>query len=768
MIPFSRRAVRLLHTIAGSPYLLLDTFSQDIAAGSLNGTFPDVGPSRVENGSMSTSGGRLSGNGSFGSMVYGGQLSATTIIAKCSAASLIRSGWSGNPWVSANRVVFYNEVGTGDMRVLYGSPGYLVAHPFQSGDYITALVRVDDHAYSFIKVGTDNWKLLALHIRSTFDDYAHVFAYTATDFVDYVCVPKELWAPTPAVADTFTDTGEPDGNEWLDDPGFELGGTSWQDYGVVVSRGQSQTQVRSGSWAHRIETNATSRGIYATPQDLDEGWYEWSAWVYIESGDKVGLRILSGVGGWQQNIIVDSTSQTGAWQQIKLVGYNNGLVKDGNVYVMSRTATSTVYYVDDCQVQKVSNFLTDGGTFTGIEAGGDGLANNKSTWSNTGTFGANWPGADNADLIRAYNIGSGSQLAKVSMVIASGESAGVCVCVDHDDFRNAVMVWHNGISTVTIDQYINGALSSTIATGSATYSSGAEMQVRVIDAGDGSADIYVMYNDTDVFADYVNVPNAYWPGVHDSGFARCHGVYSSGIVLDGVSAEFDGVSSYADIYSSNLQGIFDMDEGTVIADWSWTGGARAFQAIASLYADANNGIKLGSNDSGGCRFSRIGAATNIQVDGPASQASGIAIGTYSVGQDAIAIYTDGTGTPDGSGTGLSAATVGTLGSDTTLIGAQSKAGQNPWDGKIGPVIYGADYVNGSTAASLYAKIAADTLTAADLDTAFPSGWAWWKLNETDRNSWAGLFSDHQSNEFRVFSVHRVDGYDDTINGWLPE
>jgi hypothetical protein len=154
---------------------------------------------------------------------------------------------------------------------------------------------------------------------------------------------------------------------------------------------------------------------------------------------------------------------------------------------------------------------------------------------------------------------------------------------------------------------------------------------------------------------------------------------------------FDGTNDNVNIYSSDLNSVFNPNEGTLIA-WAKVAGAGVWtdgvgREIARILVDNNNFIILRRSttsntleafySAGGSSktvsSSALGATTNwFQV-----------ILTWSKSNDQVKVYLNGSqvgSTQTGLGTW-----VGNIISTQTTIGAQTSSGANPWSGQINDV-----------------------------------------------------------------------------------
>lgn len=152
---------------------------------------------------------------------------------------------------------------------------------------------------------------------------------------------------------------------------------------------------------------------------------------------------------------------------------------------------------------------------------------------------------------------------------------------------------------------------------------------------------------------------------------------------------FDGTNDNVNIYSSDVNSVFNPDEITVVA-WAKVSGAGVWsdgttKLIALLRADINNTYAIYKSGTNTVNFQIISGGVNkdIAVGSISNTGWMQLILTVSKANNEAKAYINGVqvgSTQTGLGTW-----VGNLTSTTSLIGALSSAGSNPWSGLINDV-----------------------------------------------------------------------------------
>jgi hypothetical protein len=196
---------------------------------------------------------------------------------------------------------------------------------------------------------------------------------------------------------------------------------------------------------------------------------------------------------------------------------------------------------------------------------------------------------------------------------------------------------------------------------------------------------------------------AYWPlwepagtvATDVSGAGR-HGAYTAvalgqpGIGDGRTAGQFDGVASYANVYSASLAGAFNGAEGT-LSGWVkvasvgvWTDGL--FRRIVDLDADGNNYLRLmrsSTNNALAINYRAGGISIAPGVNGLSGLGWLHLAVTWSKSGDALKTHLNGVqqgATATGLGTWA-----GSLAATTTNIGAYQTTPTNVWSGGLAHV-----------------------------------------------------------------------------------
>lgn len=240
----------------GDRYLLKDTFSVDVAAGSVNNTHSDSGALRTivdTNNKISITGGKLSfatGAVENDGVRYPVQVRETGKILKititpANTSSLIRIGYDSNTsafmdygldFTAAGNMQLYYYLG-GDVAPIIG---VYTATPYQ----ISVIMRSGGY-YWFIKGGAFTyWTLLSYMGSGSGNKYPGIQANSTTSIftVDDIKIPPTLWLPTPLASDGFSIATLTDGLGHPETSGVGSGGSgltwtgaTWSVAGGVVS-----------------------------------------------------------------------------------------------------------------------------------------------------------------------------------------------------------------------------------------------------------------------------------------------------------------------------------------------------------------------------------------------------------------------------------------------------------------------------------------------------------------------------------------------------
>jgi hypothetical protein len=226
---------------------------------------------------------------------------------------------------------------------------------------------------------------------------------------------------------------------------------------------------------------------------------------------------------------------------------------------------------------------------------------------------------------------------------------------------------------------------------------------------------------------------------------------------------FDGSNDYVNIYSSDLNSVFNPDEGTLVV-WAKVSGAGVWEdgterGIVYLGSDSNNLIKIVRRALDNQIFViRLadGLGTNEQIATSTTGWFMVAV-TWDTNTDEFKVFFNGT--QDGSTQNGLTPWTGNLSNTLTLIGANSTTPSNPWSGDINDVrlysralsadeiadLYSAStdiqayYTDNYEGRELIRKYDDDNITVGSLGTeeVGPGPVAYWKFDEGADNTCPG-------------------------------
>lgn len=200
-------------------YSLLDTFSDTRAAGSVNGTLPDVGGARVVTDTNS----KLSVGAGVASFATGGvgagdpglwYPSQVRLLGKVMLGTILPGVVVANAQIgfdtgqSANLIDAFRFITGPALQVLTAGIGLLVNSFYSQSTFICALVMRTTGMYFFIKGSAAyvNWTLIWINSLGSSAMFPAVVCDISTpNFIsDNIRVPVALFIPTPIAFDSFT------------------------------------------------------------------------------------------------------------------------------------------------------------------------------------------------------------------------------------------------------------------------------------------------------------------------------------------------------------------------------------------------------------------------------------------------------------------------------------------------------------------------------------------------------------------------------------
>jgi hypothetical protein len=255
-------------------YLLNDTFTTDLAAGSVNGTLADPGPGVRTvldgNAKLALSSGALAvvtgGVGNFDpTILYTGVsriVGRALVMQMTVTANRAQLGWLGNNTATAAsitnaRAAAFDQNTTTLSVISNSATGIAVATLVLSTAYQFAVVARAAGAFYFIKGGVfTNWTLVYVHttnVQGILYPFLCNIGTTTAFTSDYLRVPSAQWLPTPLASDGFSAWGATDGLGHAETTGVGSGGSgeAWTaNAGTwIATAGAASASVLSGGLA---------------------------------------------------------------------------------------------------------------------------------------------------------------------------------------------------------------------------------------------------------------------------------------------------------------------------------------------------------------------------------------------------------------------------------------------------------------------------------------------------------------------------------------
>ena len=470
---------------------LSDTFSTDVAAGSVNGTAADTGGNRtvvdtenklnVGGGNLNFTGVKTSPSAGDPAIIYPAvSRVAGKILTNSINMSVVGDYFPLALGLSATgNFQNYNNLANG----FYVAPtsisagdttGHNVGGTLSSGTlYNFALILKSTGAYYYIKGGTyTNWTLLWISSTGNTASLYPVISNWATNSTftaDNIRIPTSTWLPTPLAYDTFTrgdgaigssETTGPDsqttpslawtggaisgnkvvitpslGSELVTNGDMETGNppSNWTANGQTLSSVADERTGGSGAQSlsdAKVDTNWT----YQAPTIATGTWVNLSTWIKNVSATYGAIQIYQTTG--TGSLFPNSTSSS--WTNKFVTGRINSTNPQLQLYI-SGSAGNEVRY-DDISYKP----LTLSSLFSSVST-------------------------SDADVIADANV-----------TMTSGTQAGLVLNLDSTSSpANFVIAYHDG-TNVHLEKAVAGVYTSLINT-AATYSAGATL--RVIKSG---------------------------------------------------------------------------------------------------------------------------------------------------------------------------------------------------------------------------------------------------------------------------------------------
>lgn len=211
----------------GPPYYLInDTFTTDLAAGSVNGTDAEPGPGRRKvidtESKMAISGGAAAVSGGKASPVTGDpghwyEISASRQAGRLMIAPFIwtsgifQIGWSNLTISDTGRSAFQFNGANAQARA--SGVNVAIGTITSATQYRASIVLRESGAFYFLKTTTGNWLLLWIANSPTDSTplYPAITNFSGAYSYQDVIVPADRWLPAPLASDGFSAWGSTDG-----------------------------------------------------------------------------------------------------------------------------------------------------------------------------------------------------------------------------------------------------------------------------------------------------------------------------------------------------------------------------------------------------------------------------------------------------------------------------------------------------------------------------------------------------------------------------
>lgn len=465
-------------------WLLNDTFSVDMAAGTLNGTPASGGPGTrtvtdtenklsVVGGVLSFAGGKASSEHGDPGIWYGAvtRVAGRMVLAKANIAT---------------RSAFGIGFDTNQAGFLDGTMLYITAdlRPYTDGvddvglvdantDYLIAVVLRAVGGFYFLKGGAFvNWTLLWVsRLDSTATLYPGIANHSSVFTADSLRIPTQLWLPSPLASDSFTRAngalGSTDGlghaeqnggnglawtfdsgvwtvasnvavgtpgvgSELLTDGGLEnwttpLDLTSWVESVAGLSTiNQENVNIHGGTYAARLDVDVSSNTC-SLSQTVSAGVGKWvivSAWSWTSGGGTIFYD-------FEGSLVLTKTN--GAYTNNLYVKRTTGAISEIR---FRRASASTSTYVDDVSVKVLTI----------------------------------------SSLFASVVVSTPDVLAEAAVTLTAGTQAGVVLNLDSAATpANFVIAYHDGTNCL-LEKCVAGVYT-TVISAAATYSAGAVLRV---------------------------------------------------------------------------------------------------------------------------------------------------------------------------------------------------------------------------------------------------------------------------------------------------
>lgn len=441
-------------------YLLRDTFSVAIAAGSVNGTLADTGQARTvtdANSVLSITGGKASvatGGAAAGDpgLWYPAQTRAAGMVLLASFVQTTASleiGWDAT---AAGSIAFCARSILGSLLAIRDNATAITVEAALSSatTYRVALVLRGTGMFYFIKGGVfTNWTLIWIsatgngNLLPGFTNVGTTDVYT----VDDMRIPVPTYIPNPLAYDTFTRSNGALGSTETTGPDSQaIAALTWLFTGVwVVS---SNTAIVTPN----LGANVIVNGTFAADTDWTKG-ADWAIGSGVATGTLASANLTQTtppltVGTWYQVVWTLSAFAAGTVQTVV-----------GGITMPARAANGT--YSEICRATSTA-FLFTGAGFTGS------LDNVTAVPMTT------------AELFASVLVSTADVMAEVAITIAGGNvvsPAGLVLNLDStSNPQNFIQCYLDTKGNCVLEECVAGTYTTKFTT-AITYSAGAILRV---------------------------------------------------------------------------------------------------------------------------------------------------------------------------------------------------------------------------------------------------------------------------------------------------
>lgn len=480
-------------------YLLNDDFSDDRAAGAVNGTYAFPGPGlrtvTDTESKLSLSGGNLvfsGGNASPGwsdPSIEESSFTPQDGAILCAGVNILATdaymgfGLARINFTSAYLFEFSNTglIGTASA---FGS-AFKSIGSYSTGNYKFAITTFNTptannrDAFFFVKGGAYSQYTLVYMLQQTVVGplAPSVRNYSSTNTFDYLRVPTSTFIPAPLLSDSFTRAngaiGSTDGlghQEKNGGGGLAWSGSTWGILGNAATNApgvggelllnpdleapylasgvatnwsksgtptptEETTIVYSGSSSQKMVSSADNEYVYQKPTTVIGSWYMMSGWGYEATGDASSTLSIGHLYLPSGNG-TKSISPNSTWTQFISTGRANRT--DAYIRLLHTTTTSSTGYLDDCSIKQLN--LTNCLSLS--------------------------PALSTPNVIIDCSFIRGT----------TGFQTGIAACWDDTTYTNGILCYYDGNGVVNVDGVVNG-LYTNLITGAITYSDGAPLRL---------------------------------------------------------------------------------------------------------------------------------------------------------------------------------------------------------------------------------------------------------------------------------------------------